>query len=214
MLLLSDYYQVEFSDYFNALKNIAEHSDKPILFYYFPQITGRFFSAEQLLKIVSINNIIGIKDSSLHPPTAKKILVNAPEIQYFSGLSLTLDSLVKHGAAGAICPLATILPQHAHNYLNAIKQKHNDIEELRSELITVLPIVNSLKLPANLQYRALKVLSACPVPLIKSVTSSHAKIKYALQVLGIEISHQPRSLLPDLNINDKVKIKKILQRFI
>jgi len=214
LLLLTDYYRIEFSDHLNALKSIAEQAKKSIIYYYFPQMTGRYYRPEQLVEILKIDNIIGIKDSSVHLPTAKEILAKSPETMYFSGLCLTLESTLNEGAAGAICPVAAVLPQRCQDFFDAITGRHVELKSIRAELIDILPIVNTLKLSANIQYRALKILSAFPFPLIRNVASSHAKVKYALQVLGVATSYQSRSPLPMLSEHEQKKIKVILQDII
>lgn len=213
LLLLSDYYHSSFSDYLHALKHIARQSSKPILFYYFPQITGRFFSIKQLVEILKIDNIIGIKDSSLHIPTAKGVLSSLPKTLYFSGLSLALEPIIKMGAAGAICPIASITPQQAQNYYNAIEHNHIDIKKYRDQLIRILPIINSLKLHGNTQYWALKLFTSFPIPLVKSVSSSHAKIKYALSVIGLPITSKVRTPLPSLSSIEAEQVVKILNDY-
>jgi len=204
LLLLCDYYQTSFEDYLQALRNIAQQSSKPILFYYFPQITKRFFNTKQLIRILSINNIIGIKDSSLHLKTAKTILNKLPNTRYFTGLSLLMETMQKYGVAGAICPIASILPQHTHEHFASIKNN-------KSSLKNLLPIVNKMELSANTQYRALQVLTAIPLPLLKSETSSHAKVKEALKQMGLPIESWVRAPLPVLTEVERVKIKKIMR---
>ena len=210
LLLLSDYYHSSFAEYLHALKQIAQHASKPILFYYFPQITGRFFSVKQLVAILDIDNIIGIKDSSLHIPTARSVLSRLPETLYFSGLSLALEPIIKMGAAGPICPIASVSPQQAQDYYNAIEYNFVGIKKCRDKLIDVLPIINSLQLAGNTQYWVLKLLTSFPVPLVKNVSSSHAKIKHALNVMGIPINTKVRTPLPSLTSEEAEQVTNIV----
>lgn len=210
LLLMADYYQSSFEEYLSSLKCIANQSPKPILFYYFPQITGRFFSCKQLIAILSIDNIIGIKDSSLNIPTAKSILTHVPNTLYFSGLSLLLEPLMKVGAAGSICPIASVLPQQAHEYFHAIKNDYKYSEKYKTQLKRILPVVNTLQLSEKMQYFALNLLSSSPVPLIKSVSSSHAQIKAALRLLGLPIQITVRAPLPSLPEAEARKIAIII----
>jgi len=55
LLLLTDYYISHFEEYLNTVAAIASSSRKPILFYYFPQITKRFLTPKQLIAILSID---------------------------------------------------------------------------------------------------------------------------------------------------------------
>lgn len=210
LLLLSDYYESSFDDYLRTLACIAEQSSKPILFYYFPQITKRIFTSKQLIAILSIDNIVGIKDSSVHVPTAKSILYQLPQTLYFSGLSLLLEPLMKIGAAGAICPVASLRPNESHDYYCAIQNNNEHIETIRNQLKCILPIVNKIELSDNLQYWALLLLSNSPIPLIKTVSSSQAKIKEALRKIGLPIQSTVRSPLPALSISDANRVSTII----
>lgn len=210
LLLVPDYYQSTFEDYLQTLECIAQHSAKPILFYYFPQITQKSFTSNQLIAILSIDNIIGIKDSSVHIPTAKRILSDVPDTLYFSGLSLLLEPLIKLGAVGAICPIASVLPQQAHEYFCAIQNSDKNLKKYRAPLKRMLPIVNTLTLSEKTQFLALSLLSTSPVKLIKNVTSSHAKIKEALRFKGLPIQRTVRAPLPGLSDTEAEKIALIM----
>jgi dihydrodipicolinate synthase/N-acetylneuraminate lyase len=213
LLLLNEYYQSTFEDYYHAISTIAHSASVPILLYYFPQVTGRYFSSDQLIKLLSINNIIGIKDSSMHLPTAKKILKNMPQTLYFSGLSLLLEKLVNKGAAGAICPIASILPAQVNAYFNAVSSADTyNIEQYSQSLKSILPIVNTLHIPATIQILALNLLSNSPIPLLKNVASSHANTKEALQILGLPIKSTVRKPLPGLANGASEKIARILKQ--
>ena len=212
LLLLNDYYYTEFDDYFQAIVRVAQVSEKPILFYYFPQITGRYFSTPQLIQLLNIENIIGIKDSSLHLPTAQKILKQKLDALYFTGLSLLLEPLLKRGAAGAICPIATIIPNQTQAFYDAITgENQHDMKIYHQLLKRTLPIVNNLNMSARLQCSALSLLSRSPIPLLKKVNSSHANIKAALKKLGVPIEAKVRSPLPELSTSDSDKIINILK---
>lgn len=211
LLLLSHYYPVSFNQYYQSILNIAKASTTPILFYYFPQITKVFLSAKQLQAILLIPNIIGMKDSALHIPTAKKILKLCPATLYFSGLSLMLDDLPH--TAGAICPLAALYPTQSQKYFQAVNhQTTEQINQYRHQLITALPLINSLTLNAKLQWYMLKILSHSPMPLLKTVASSQAQIKTALRYMGMPINSTVREPLAGISDVDAIKIQQQVKK--
>lgn len=211
LLLLTPYYKSSFENYLKAIENIAQHSTSPILFYYFPQITGHYFSNQQLIKLLCIKNIIGIKDSSLHLATARTVLNKLPDTRYFSGLTLVYEHIAAHGAAGAICPIATILPMQAAAFFEDLNLNNTkEINKRRTVLKSVLPIANNLNISVSVQNSLLNILIRSPKPLIKSVTSPHANIKEALSLLGLPIHATVRSPLAPINYESKEKIAKIL----
>lgn len=212
LLLLNDYYAASFADYQQALAEIAAQAPLPLLFYYFPQVTGRYFKAEQLLQLLKIPNIVGIKDSSVHLPTAIKLLKGAPTSLYFSGLSLLLEKLIPLQPCGAICPIAALLPQQTQAYQQALLHgEQKTAQRLGQVLQQMFPIINKPKLSATLQCRALAILSRSPVPLLRKVSSPHANSKEALRQLGVPIQATVRTPLPKLLVTDRQHIQAHLQ---
>lgn len=212
LLLLNDYYAGTFADYQQALARIAAQSPLPLLFYYFPQVSGRFFKPEQLALLLEIPNIVGIKDSSMHLPTAVKLLKLAPTKMYFSGLSLLLEKLIPLHPCGAICPIAALLPQQALAYQRALL--HDDqptAQALYQPLQQVFPIINKPGLSATIQRTALAAVSRSPLPLLRRVSSPHANTKEALRQLGVPIKATVRSPLPELRASDARHIHAHLQ---
>ncbi len=203
LLLLSDYYGAHFSDYKQAFTDIAAQSALPLLLYYFPQVTGQFFNSEQLTDLLGIPNVVGIKDSSMHLPTAISILKKSPSALYFSGLSLLLEKLYPVSHCGAICPISAILPQQALAYQQALaKGNLHEAKTLRIALKMVFPIINKPKMSATTQYAALNTLIRSPIPLLRKVSSPHANSKEALRLLGVPIGPTVRSPLPALRASD------------
>lgn len=212
MLLLDSYYDLDFEDYFNAVKQVADQSTLPILFYYFPQVTSTVFSTAQLLRLLALDNIIGIKDSSLHLPTAKTILDQSPESLYFTGLSLLLKPLRGKGAAGAICPIAALAPQLVRQYQQQLLfQTSSKLAGLYHQVKQLLPIINSLSVDASKQERILSVVCRSPMPLLKTASSPHANSKEALRLLGLNWGNTVRSPLPSLRVGDSEKIQNCLE---
>ena len=168
MLLLPSYYQYSFEDYKQSLTNIAKASKLPILYYHFPQVSGQYLSANELIEILNIDNVVGMKDSALHRKTAKQVLESVPNTSYFNGLSLSLPHLLKQGGAGAICPIAALAPDVANEFYDACKNTEvTKINKGLQRLSSLLPIVNALHLPAQAQLLALNLVSRSPKPLLK-----------------------------------------------
>lgn len=200
LLLLDNYYRVPFADYVKAIGDIAAQSPVPVLLYYFPQITGQYLSSTQLATLLLQNNVIGIKDSALHLPTARKLLNQLPDTLYFSGLSLMLKHLYPIRPCGAICPISALLPQQALQYLQSLENNNQaDAQRFYEQLQHWLPVIGSPGLSGKAQDRLLALLNKSPIPLMRSVTASHAACKEALRQLGLPIQATVRSPLPSLD---------------
>lgn len=209
MLLITSYYQQPFEQLLAALKNIAAASPIPVIYYHFPQVSKQFVSAAQLVQILNIDNIVGIKDSAMHLKTAKQVLAQIPQTAYFSGLSLLLPTLLKYGAAGAICPIAAIAPTQAGHYYQQLQHQARQ-PSADQVLKSLLPLVNKLSMPAAIQNTALQFVSKAPVNLLKQAASSHAVSKEAMRLLGMPIDANVRMPLPALPQGAEHNIKQIL----
>ena len=212
MLLLTGYYQQPFELILASLRNIADASPVPVIYYHFPQVSGQFFSAEQLSAILKLENIVGIKDSALHRKTAHKVLQQVPETAYFSGLSLSLPDLLQHGGSGAICPISAIAPQIAGAFYQSLNNQNlQQADKSLRTLKALLPIANNLNMSVKLQNIALNLLSKAPKPLLKKASSPHAVSKEALRLLGMPIRSTVRAPLRPLAQGDTDKISSVLE---
>lgn len=140
MLLFHGYYKPAFSDLKRAVAAVSARSSVPVLYYHFPQVTGHYLSAKQIIEILNDTGVVGMKDSALQLKTAKTVLQGANPSAYFTGLSLLLPEIssyladdvnadfppaliaeprvseskkknvIKKHSFGAICPIGAIAP--------------------------------------------------------------------------------------------------------
>lgn len=82
---------------------VAAGTDLPVILYDIPVRTGRKISEQVLLRLMEIDNIVGVKDASGDPAATAQLLMRAPEdTDVYSGDdSLTLP-LLSIGACGVI----------------------------------------------------------------------------------------------------------------
>ena len=201
MLLFNGYYQQSFSELKQAVKAVVERSPMPVLYYHFPQVSGHFLSAKQIIEILNETGVVGIKDSALHLRSAKTVLKHCPQTAYFSGLSLLLPDLIGLGVSGAICPIGAIAPVLTAKLCKAylIKEEQHLLAALREQLIRLLPIVSDPKNTSVKQYTLLRLAVGLPFTILKQATSPQAHTKEALRLLGIDIEPTVRQPLPSLS---------------
>jgi dihydrodipicolinate synthase/N-acetylneuraminate lyase len=211
LVLLDTYYRVPFTEYAQALGEIASRSPIPVLLYYFPQITGQYLSAAQLIELLQLPNIIGIKDSALHLPTARQLLRQLPDTLYFTGLSLMLKDLQPIRPCGAICPISALAPRQALGYQQALETGDDSTAgRFYLQLQRWLPVIGNPKLSGRAQDRLLTTLSRSPIPLLRSVTASQAACKEGLRQLGLPIGVTVKSPLPPLDENARSAVQAAL----
>lgn len=163
---------------------------------------------------MEIDNVVGIKDSSLNNYAAKKVLASGRCDNYFTALSLFLPRLFSHGARRAICPLAAVHPSSAYNLYQACDENTSGLEssaEFRS-LLELLPIVSNPTKSTDTLWRLLKLASSLPYPVLKAAASPHSASKEALKLQGIPIQSTVRAPLPEITLNASNAIKMALQR--
>lgn len=213
MLLMQRYYDWSFTDFRKVISDIASKSPLPVIYYHFPQVSGYWLSPGQIVSLMEIDNIVGIKDSSLNNYAAKKILMSGACENYFTALSLFLPRLYPLGGRKAICPIAAIHPKTAQKVYEACVAG-SELEsngEFRS-LMALLPIASNPEQSADKLWRLLKLVSSAPFPVLKTAGSPHSSSKEALRLQGIPIQNRVRSPLPTITGKASSSIKQALQR--
>jgi dihydrodipicolinate synthase/N-acetylneuraminate lyase len=213
LIALPTYYKINFQDTFNYFSHISQSTEKAILYYHFPQITGLDFSPEQISRLLSLESIWGVKESSLSISEMRAHLRSAKKENFvlFSGTSLLLLEVLALGGHGVICPIPSIVPRLVVDCFNAWQDKNKDYaRELQEKILEFLPIMNSFNLPVGLQKAGLKIISRLPLSKKKGVCSRHAVIKETLRQLGHPISTKVKSPLPQITEGEKQAIAKLL----
>jgi 4-hydroxy-tetrahydrodipicolinate synthase len=94
-------------------KTIAEHSKLPLLLYNNPGKTGNNISMGLLKKLAGIDNIVGIKNTTLDLSQSLHFLHETRGIKNFkilAGSDFYIYSLLAHGGAGAVAGTANVAP--------------------------------------------------------------------------------------------------------
>jgi hypothetical protein len=64
---LPSYCPLQFDDVYSFYKEIVQRTDKKVLYYHYPQITGHFFNTDQMQKLYDIEGIVGAKERHGRP---------------------------------------------------------------------------------------------------------------------------------------------------
>lgn len=109
-LVIVPYYNIP-SDLgcFLHFQKVALDGALPMIIYYHPGRTGKKIAIDTLVSFLSIQNVIGIKDSS-SPETIRQILEKAPEAKIYSGSDEFIIPSLKLGIAGSISVFANAFP--------------------------------------------------------------------------------------------------------
>lgn len=214
LVALPTYFPLKFDDVFAYYKEIARRAPCPILYYHFPQMTGLFFSPEQLGRILRIDGIAGMKVSCFCLREMRQLLEQVPANKFslFAGVGFLLRHTMAMGGRGVIDPIASFAPHLVVEAYAACKK--GDVQrsqELQEKILDMIPILNSFTLPAFVQKRGFQVMSHGPRPARNSGTAArHAVIKEVIKQLGHPITSRVRTPLPQLTEKDRQQIKNFI----
>lgn len=135
-------------------ETLAKLSNKPVLIYHIPSITGINLDYKEIIELLKINNVIGIKytDTDLE----KLRMISKEKDKYiFFGRDDYLYSGLNNGAKGGIGGCYNLFPNFIYNIINEINPEENQeklnycIKKLR-ELYPKIPggefVLKSLKI--------------------------------------------------------------------
>jgi dihydrodipicolinate synthase/N-acetylneuraminate lyase len=214
LVALPTYFPLKFEDVFAYYKEIARRAPCPILYYHFPQMTGLFFTPEQLGRILRIDGIIGMKVSCFCLKEMRLILKEVPAEKFslFAGVGFLLRHTIEMGGRGVIDPVASFAPHLVVEAYNACRNRDTQrSQELQEKILDMIPIVNSFSLPAFVQKRGFKLMSLMPKPSRTSGRASrHAVIKEVIRQLGHPITSRVRTPLPQLTDKEQEQVRAFI----
>ncbi len=213
LVALPTYYTVDFESAFRFYEELSKTARKPLLYYHYPQITGLSFTAEQIAQILSLDKIVGIKESSLNLREIKSHIKAAKvETAIFSGASLLLLETLRMGGCGVICPIPSVAPKLVLDCYDAYKKNNvAEAERLQERILNFVPLLNTFDVPGSLQKVGIKAISRLPFSTGAGARSRHAVIKEALRQLGHPITPKVRSPLPQITDKDKRDVEEFLK---
>lgn len=124
-------------------KAIAEAVDIPMLVYDVPGRTGMTIAAETYHELMSISNIVGVKDATNNFNKVVDIVhVTKGNLDLYSGNDDTVIPLMSMGAKGVISVLANIMPKYVHDMATAAL--NGDYETARTMQADAKPLIDAL----------------------------------------------------------------------
>jgi 2-dehydro-3-deoxy-D-pentonate aldolase len=214
LVALPAYYPLRYDDVFGYYSRIVRHTNKMIMYYHFPQITGLFFNSEQMRRLYNINGITGAKESSVCITEMKRDIkaVSGKNFALFSGTAQLLLTNLEAGGAGVMCPIPSVAPSAIVECYNYWKSgDHVKARRIEDAVYNHIGLMNTFAIPAAVQAYAFKTLSRLPFPTMIGRNSRQAVFKETLQQLGHPITATVRSPLPQLTDDDRKNIKALIQ---
>jgi dihydrodipicolinate synthase/N-acetylneuraminate lyase len=214
LVALPTYYPLQFKDVSAYYREVCRNTPGPVFYYHFPQMTGLFFTPEQLGGILMIEGIAGMKVSAFCLREMKSLLaqVKGKPFSLFAGVSFLLRDTLAMGGQGVIDPIASFAPRLVLDAYRACRDgQAQKAHTLQEQILDLIPIMNSLYLPSLIQKRAFQALSHLARPSRSAGKASrHAITKETLKQLGHPISARVRSPLPQITEKERLRIKAII----
>jgi 2-dehydro-3-deoxy-D-pentonate aldolase len=214
LVALPTYFPLKFEDVFTYYKEIARRAPCPMLYYHFPQMTGLFFTPEQLGRILRIDGIAGMKVSCFCLREMRQLLEQVPADRFslFAGVGFLMRHTLAMGGRGVIDPIASFAPHLVVETFDACRKGDTQrSQELQEKILDMIPIVNSFSLPAFVQKRGFKVMSHGLKPARNSgTTARHAVVKELIRQLGHPITSRVRTPLPQLTDNERKQVEAFI----
>jgi 4-hydroxy-tetrahydrodipicolinate synthase len=188
-LLVVPYYNRPTQDgLYQHFKTIAESTNLPCILYNVPSRTVTSCTAETVIKLSEIENIVGIKEASANFEQIARIIEGtSQEFLVYSGNDGDTFPIITMGGYGVVGVITHLVGLQVKEMIQLILDKR--INEAATIHRSLLPLVNALFVVAN------------PMP-----------VKYALNYLGFKVG-KPRLPLVEPDEKSKAFIEDTLRRF-
>lgn len=209
------YFQVDFKEVKKHFTDLVQEGGLPVIFYYFPDVTGLFLSPDQIAEISLIEGIHGAKITVMNRGFLKKVIARTRSRLWavFAGTSFMLRDSLHLGGSGVICPFPLIAPQPCLAIYEALREgKMDRARRGQDELIAAWPIASGSDMPGAMIAPYFKAMIGKPYTgAPERPFSSVAMIKEALRLQGHPITAVVRAPAPPLAREQAVLVKKTLK---
>ena len=215
LVALPVYFPLKFDDVYHFYQELVKHTDKKVLYYHFPQITGHSFTADQMKKLYEIDGIIGAKESSVCVKEMKQHLLSVShrDFSFLCGTSQLLLTTLEAGGSGTICPIPSVAPQLVVDCYNAWTANDKAAaQRFENDILKHIGLLNSFVIPAVIQEKAFNVISRLPFPTGVGKAARQAVFKETLRQLGHPITAKVRSPLPQITDAQRAGVAALIKR--
>jgi 4-hydroxy-tetrahydrodipicolinate synthase len=193
---------------------LAEMNLLPIFYYHYPSQTGLYLKPEEVAAILSLPGVVGVKESTLDLREVQahvRLTCHQGKV-VMSSTALNLTQVLDLGGHGAMCPEAVLLPGPTVQAYRAFREgRHDEARCLQEEFFTLLPILRDRAAPVSISRVAFMAAQDHKVPLPLGHNHPEARLKAALDCLGITTSPQVKPPLPPLTEKDHRRVERAMK---
>jgi 4-hydroxy-tetrahydrodipicolinate synthase len=187
----------------------------PIFYYHYPSQTHLKLTPEDIARILWLPGVVGIKESTLdlREVEAHLCLTRGHGKVFLSGTALDLTQFLAIGGHGAMCPEAVLLPGPTVNaYMAWMQGHHEQARSIQEDLFCLTPILRSGPTPPAVARLMLMAAADHDLPVPMGHDQPQAKLKAALNCLGVPTPVGVKCPLPPLTPHDEERVKKAVCR--
>lgn len=210
------YFNVPFDMVKRHYQTLAREGGLPVLFYYWPEITGLSLSPDQISEIAAIEGVVGAKLSVANRGFFKKVVnLTRPRLwSVFMGTSFLLRYSLKRGGAGAFCPLPLIAPEPCLGIHDAMQEGDTDrAVELEDHILGALPLFTGAENDGPMAGTVYKAMARKPYTGPgERPEFAVSMLKEALRLQGHPITSAVRSPCPPLTNEQADLARKVMEK--
>jgi 4-hydroxy-tetrahydrodipicolinate synthase len=198
-------------DFFAALSALEV---LPIFYYHYPAQTAIRLSPIDMAEILSLPNVVGVKESTLNLREMQAHMAAAHGLNkaFFCSTSLMLTQFLHAGGHGAMCPEAVLLPGATVQCYGAFRHgKHDDARAIQAELFALTPIFRSRQSPTHLTRAIFTAAQDHQIPLPMASDQPQARVKAALTYLCVPTPSFVKCPIPPLTPSDLARVQSAVR---
>jgi dihydrodipicolinate synthase/N-acetylneuraminate lyase len=209
------YYRLDLAAVQDHYRALVREGGLPVLFYYWPEVTGQDLSPDEIAQIAEIEGVVGAKLSVLNRSFLKRViqLTRTQLWRVFTGTTFLLHYALRRGAAGVLCPLPLIAPHETMTlYRLMAAGEFEQADKIQDHLLGALPLFTGVDQDRSLAAALFKALANKPYTGPgERPAGSMALVKEALRLQGHPIAATVRRPCPPLTPQQAELVAKTLK---
>jgi 4-hydroxy-tetrahydrodipicolinate synthase len=190
---------------------LGETCSLPIFYYHYPDQTGVKLKPEEMGAILGLPGIAGVKESTLdlREMEAHIRLAAGTGKVIVSSTALLLTQFLDLGGQGFWCPEAVLFPGPTVAACHAYQAGNRDeARSIQSELFAIAPIMTGLPAPPAVVRTVFMAAEDHHVRLPMMDGQPQARLKAALNCLGVPTAAEVKCPLPALGKHERRRVER------
>ncbi|MBL8825282.1 MAG: dihydrodipicolinate synthase family protein [Planctomycetia bacterium] len=196
-----------FCDILGFYQMLAQAHELPVFYYHMPGSVDRPLKADEVIQILSLDNVIGAKESTLDLREVQKHISGTTGLGkvFLSGTALNLTQFQAIGGHGAMCPEAAILPVDTVLAFETAYETgaRRDARAQQRDLFILAPLLKGGIITANSARMVTMTAQDLKLPQRLGRDTSQARLKATLHRLGFPMNSIVKPDLPQLSAWDR-----------